>query len=83
VLSLESTASRMNRLGSSVLAGLPLLTVDEVLERVDAVTLDDVRDLAAEFYAPATLSVGAVGPDEDAFRAALEPVSPALVGAAG
>ena len=38
VLSLESTAARMNRLGSSVLAELPLLTVDEVVERIDAVT---------------------------------------------
>ena len=42
VLSLESTAARMNRLGSAVLAGLPLLTLDEVVERIDAVTLDDV-----------------------------------------
>ena len=42
VLALESTAARMNRLGSSVLGGLPLLSVDEVEARIDAVTLDDV-----------------------------------------
>ena len=34
VLALESTAARMNRLGSSVLAGMPLLTVDDVVDRV-------------------------------------------------
>jgi predicted Zn-dependent peptidase len=78
VLSLESTSSRMNRLGSSVLAGLPLLTVDEVLEKVEAVTLEDVKALAAEFFAPAVLSAAGIGPDEDAFRGALAPISPAL-----
>jgi len=78
VLSLESTSARMNRLGSSVLAGLPLLSVDEVLEKVDAVTLADVRALAAEFFAPGVLSAAGIGPDEDAFRGALAPISPAL-----
>ena len=82
VLSLESTSSRMNRLGSSVLAGLPLLTVDEVLEKVEAVTLEDVKALAAEFFAPAVLSAAGIGPDEDAFRGALAPISPALAQAA-
>jgi predicted Zn-dependent peptidase len=75
VLSLESTASRMNRLGSAVLAGLPVLDVDEVLERIDAVTLDDVRALATELFAPGRLSAAGIGPDEDAFRAALEPLA--------
>ena len=37
VLSLESTAARMSRLGASVLNGLPILSVDEVIERIDAV----------------------------------------------
>ena len=74
VLSLESTASRMNRLGSATLAGLPILSDDEVLERIDAVTMDDVRELAAELYAPGSLSAAGIGPDEDAFRAALEPL---------
>jgi predicted Zn-dependent peptidase len=71
VLSLESTTSRMNRLGSSVLAGLPLLSVDELIERVDAVTLDDVGALAAELFAPGRLSAAGIGPEEDAFREAL------------
>jgi predicted Zn-dependent peptidase len=82
VLSLESTSARMNRLGSSVLAGLPLLTVDEVLEKVDNVSLEDVRSLAGELFAPDALSAAGIGPDEDAFRAALAPISPALAAAA-
>jgi predicted Zn-dependent peptidase len=78
VLSLESTTSRMNRLGTSVLAGLPLLDVDEVLDRIDAVTVDDVSALARELLAPARLSAAGIGADEGAFRAALEPLSEAL-----
>jgi predicted Zn-dependent peptidase len=75
VLALESTAARMNRLGSSVLAGMPLLTVDEVVARIEAVTLADLELLAAELYAPGRLSVAGIGPDEAAFRAALEPLA--------
>jgi predicted Zn-dependent peptidase len=78
VLSLESTSARMNRLGSSVLAGLPLMTIDEVIEQIDAVTLDDARALAGELFAPDALSAAGIGPDEEAFRSALAPVSPAL-----
>ncbi len=65
-----------------MLAGLPLLTVDEVLEKVDAVTLEDVRALAAELFAPRALSAAGIGPDEESFRAALAPISPALAEAA-
>ena len=81
VLGLESTSARMNRLGSSLLAGLPLLTVDEIIERLDAVTRDDLVDLAGELLAPERLSAAGIGGDESSFRAALEPVSPALAAA--
>ena len=47
VLALESTGARMNRLGSEILAGAPLLSLDEVVERIDAVTLEDLAALAA------------------------------------
>ncbi|HVW16777.1 MAG TPA: pitrilysin family protein, partial [Solirubrobacteraceae bacterium] len=82
VLSLESTASRMNRLGASVLGELPLLSVDEVVERIEAVTHDDLAELAAELFAPERLSAAGIGGDEAAFRRALEPISPALAEAA-
>jgi predicted Zn-dependent peptidase len=75
VLALESTSARMNRLGSSVLAGMPLLTVDEVVERIEAVTLADLEELAVELFAPERLSAAGIGPDEDAFRGALEPLA--------
>ena len=78
VLALESTSARMSRLGSALLAGLPLLTLDEMIERVDAVSAEDVDALARELLAPERLSAAGIGADEDVFRAALEGVAPAL-----
>ena len=82
VLSMESTLTRMNRLGSSILMGIPLLTVDKVLAAFDAVTLDDVTALARELWQPGRLSAAGVGGDESAFRSALEAVSQELAEAA-
>jgi len=72
----------MNRLGASVLADMPLLGVDEVIERIDAVTLDDLEVVARDLFAPERLSAAGIGSDATAFRRALEPVSPALVAGA-
>jgi predicted Zn-dependent peptidase len=78
VLALESTAARMERLGSSVLAEMPILELDETLERIEAVDTEQVGALAAELLAAERLSAAAIGPDEEAFRAALAPLVPAL-----
>jgi predicted Zn-dependent peptidase len=81
VLSMESMLARMNRLGSSLLTGIPLLTLDEVLARTEAVTAEDIAALVEELYDPARLSAAAVGGDEDVFKRALEAVNPELVAA--
>jgi predicted Zn-dependent peptidase len=81
VLSFESTLSRMNRLGGSVLTEVPLLSLDEMIAAVDAVSLDDVSALARELFAPERLSAAGVGDDEEAFRRALEPVNAELAAA--
>ena len=52
VLSSESTAARMARIGKSVLFDTDVLTLDEMIAKVDAVTADEVAELADEFYAP-------------------------------
>lgn len=48
VLGMEDTGSRMARLGRGELLFGNELTVDEILAKVDAVTLDDVAELATE-----------------------------------
>jgi predicted Zn-dependent peptidase len=75
VLSLESTGARMNRLGSHVLSEVPLLSVDEVIAAIDAVTREHVAAIADELFAPERLSAAGIGPDEDAFAAAIAPLS--------
>jgi predicted Zn-dependent peptidase len=73
-LSLESTTARMNRLGSALLGDMPIYSVDEIVDRIDAVTIDDLRELARELFAPEALSAAGVGADEDAFTRALAPL---------
>jgi predicted Zn-dependent peptidase len=50
VLGLEDTGSRMSRLGKSELSFGEYLPVREVLDRLDAVTEDDVREVAADLF---------------------------------
>ncbi len=81
VLSSESTAARMGRIGKAVLFDMPVLTLDELLEKVDGVTGEQVAELARDFYEPAALSAAAIAPSQDRFRSALAPVNEALVAA--
>ncbi len=61
VLGLEDTGSRMSRLGKAELVYGEILTVDEILGRIEAVTLDQVREIAADVLtAKPTLAV--IGP---------------------
>ncbi|TVY10607.1 M16 family metallopeptidase [Paenibacillus cremeus] len=48
ILSLESTSSRMNRLGKNELMLGRHYSMDEIIEKVEAVEMDHIRDLTAE-----------------------------------
>jgi predicted Zn-dependent peptidase len=61
VLGLEDSGARMSRIGKSELVYGDVLGVDQLLERVDAVTPQDVADVAADLLGrPRCLTV--VGP---------------------
>jgi predicted Zn-dependent peptidase len=81
VLSSESTGARMTRISRATLFGLPIDSLDEMLAKVDAVTVDDLTPLAAELYGAERLSAACVGRDESRFRKSLTPVSESLVAA--
>jgi predicted Zn-dependent peptidase len=67
VLGLEDTGSRMSRLAKSELLYGDLMGVDQLLARVDEVTLDEVNELAADLLSK-PMSLAVVGPfDESAF----------------
>jgi predicted Zn-dependent peptidase len=82
VLGLESTGARMSRLGASLLNEMPIMSVDEIIERIDAVEIEHVRELAGALFAPERLSVAGVGPAEERFRAAIAPLDGAVADSA-
>jgi predicted Zn-dependent peptidase len=82
VLSMESTAHRMSRLGKSLITDTELLSLDRIIAEIDAVQPENVVELADLLLAPDKLAAAGIGPDEERFLAALEPVNPALVAAA-
>ena len=64
-LSLEDSNSRMVRLGRDELAGMPHLSVDERLEKLEGVDLDHVKAVAGDIYGAPTRVMGAVGPFDE------------------
>ena len=60
-------------------AGAPLLSLDETVERIDAVTVEDLAGLVEELWSPDRLSAAGIGPDEARFDEALGSMAPALV----
>ncbi|MBA2643707.1 MAG: insulinase family protein [Actinobacteria bacterium] len=79
LLSLESTSSRMTRLGKATVTDTPLLSVEEIVERLEAVSAEDVAMLAGDLLEPSRLSAAGIGPDEGRFRDAVERVNPELL----
>lgn len=64
VLGQEDTGARMSRIAKSELHHEPLLSIDGVLGRVDAVTGEDVQSIASDLLsAPMTLAV--IGPFDE------------------
>jgi predicted Zn-dependent peptidase len=65
VLGMEDTGSRMTRIGKSELVYGEMLSIDEVLERVESVTIDDVLGVATDVLdVPASLAI--IGPFDEA-----------------
>ncbi|WP_268991262.1 M16 family metallopeptidase [Nocardioides anomalus] len=61
VLGLEDSGSRMSRIGKAELVQDELLAIDEVMARIDGVSLEQVRDVARQVFSqPEILAV--VGP---------------------
>jgi predicted Zn-dependent peptidase len=61
LLSLESTSSRMSSLGRSQLLLNRTLSDDEIAEKLDAVTLDSLYDMAKLVFDMDSVSLCAVG----------------------
>ncbi len=64
-LRMEDTRSVAGWLGSQELLLRDILTVDQVVERINAVTMDDVLRVGRAILQPKLASIAAVGPFED------------------
>jgi predicted Zn-dependent peptidase len=82
VLSMEATSNRMSRLGKSLVTDSELLSLDRIIAEIDAVQPENVAELAELLLEPTRLSASGIGPTEERFVSALEPVNPALTAAA-
>jgi len=63
-LSLESVTARMYRCAAVELYGEPYRSLDEMLALVDAVTPEQVAEVAREFFAPERQTIVSLGPGE-------------------
>ncbi len=63
MLSLESPVARMHRLATLALHQEPYRTLDQVLAEIDQVSVDEVRAVAAEYFAPDRQTTVWLGPD--------------------
>ncbi len=68
LLSLESTSSRMLRLGRSELNLGHHLPITEVLKRIDAVNKENVDEMAREIFSPERLALTLLGPIDGLFE---------------
>ena len=82
LLSLESTSNRMSRLGKALVTDMELVSVEETLRRVRAVTEADVAAAAGSLFAPSRLSAAGIGPRESRFRRAVARLNPDVAEAA-
>ena len=78
MLSMESTATRMTRLGRSVITDTELLSPERIIAELEAVEPDAVSELASMLLAPECFSVAGIGPDEDRFYTAVDAINPGL-----
>ena len=64
-LSLESVSARMYRCAGVELYGEPYRTLDEMLALVDAVTEQEIAEVARDFFGPERQTVVSLGPGDD------------------
>jgi len=61
VLSMESTEARMSRLATSRIYLDRIVSMDEILERIEGVSLEDIKDIAREYLTRENISITALG----------------------
>lgn len=63
ILDLESNVNRMARLGGAAVTGSQLLSPDELIKRIDGVTVDDTRRVIDTYIDSIQMNITTVGPN--------------------
>ncbi|EGO63212.1 M16 family metallopeptidase [Acetonema longum] len=66
-LGLESSSSRMSRLGTTEVTISKYVTLDEVIEKINKVSLDDIKAVCGKLFTPQTMSCTILGPLDATF----------------
>jgi predicted Zn-dependent peptidase len=61
VLGVEDISSRMFRLGKALLMDGTVVTIDDILKRIDKVKIDEVNDMAGKYFNPDRMSLVLIG----------------------
>lgn len=72
LMALENTSNRMTRMAKAMMYHGRLLTVSEVVEAIDAVSVKDIQDLAQDLFQPERCAMLVLGPEEGASELSLE-----------
>ena len=62
LLSMESTDNRMTRLAKNEICYGRHIPPEDVVIKLDAVTHENIQELAQEMFNPSTISIAAIGP---------------------
>ncbi|WP_027363791.1 M16 family metallopeptidase [Desulfotruncus alcoholivorax] len=65
LLSLENVNSRMSRLGKSQLYLEQVIPPDEIVKKIMAVTVEDIKELTRDILKPENFCIASIGPWED------------------
>ena len=68
ILGLESTSSRMNSIGKSELLLGYIYTPDEILEKIDSITMDDIVRMISHIFGKGSKGMSVVGNIKEHFR---------------
>ena len=68
VLGVEDISSRMFRLGKTLLFDRKVLTIDQILKKIDSITADDINNIVGKYFNPENLRTIILGNNMEGIR---------------
>jgi predicted Zn-dependent peptidase len=68
VLAVEDISSRMFRLGKTLLFDKKVLTIDQILKKIDSITVEDINSIVEKYFKPEDLRTIILGKNMEGIR---------------